>query len=67
MENIPRLIEIGRYAPSGSNSQLVEWLVFTDQAKIKEMAQLTVDWMRSDLQKNSESRRASYLPMITWK
>ena len=63
-EKIRRLIEIGRYAPTASNSQLVEWMVFTDKAKIKEMAQLTVDWMRSAMEKNPGSPQASYLPMI---
>jgi nitroreductase/NAD-dependent dihydropyrimidine dehydrogenase PreA subunit len=63
-EKIQRLIEIGRYAPTASNSQLVEWLVCTDQAKIKEMAQLTVDWMRSEMQKDPQSPQASYMPLI---
>lgn len=63
-DKIQRLIEIGRYAPTASNSQLVEWMVFTDPAKIKEMAQLTVDWMRSVIKDNPQSPQASYLPMI---
>ncbi len=63
-DKIQRLIEVGRYAPTGSNSQLVEWLVLTDPAKIKEMARMTVDWMRSELENNPDSPRASYLPMI---
>lgn len=63
-DKIQRLIEIGRYAPTGSNSQLVEWLVLTDPVKIKEMARMTVDWMRSELENNPDSPRASYLPMI---
>lgn len=63
-KKIQRLIEIGRYAPTASNSQLVEWMVFTDQAKIKEMAELTVDWMRAEIQKNPHSPRLSYMPWI---
>ncbi|NNL76026.1 MAG: 4Fe-4S dicluster domain-containing protein [Desulfobacterales bacterium] len=63
-EKIQRLIEIGRYAPTASNSQLVEWRVLTDQAKIKEMARLTVGWMRSEIQKDPQSPRASYMPLI---
>jgi len=63
-DKIQRLIEVGRYAPTGSNTQLVEWLVLTDPAKIKEMARMTVDWMRSELENNPDSPRASYLPMI---
>ena len=30
-DTLKRLIEIGRYAPTASNSQLVEWTVFTDR------------------------------------
>jgi nitroreductase/NAD-dependent dihydropyrimidine dehydrogenase PreA subunit len=45
-EKIQRLIEIARYAPSGGNLQLVEWIVFQDADRIKEIAGLTVEWMR---------------------
>ena len=45
-EKLQRLIEIARYAPSGGNVQLVEWMVFTDAERIKEIAELTVEWMR---------------------
>lgn len=63
-EEIRKLIEIARYAPTGSNAQLVEWLVFSDPVKIKEFAGQTVDWMRAVLQKNPQSPGASYLPLI---
>ena len=63
-EKIQRLIEIGRYAPTGSNSQMVEWLVLTDPAEIKEMARLTVDWMRAEIQKDPQSPPAPYMPLI---
>ena len=63
-EKIQRLIEIGRYAPTGSNSQMVEWLVLTDPGKIKEMARLTVDWMRALIQKNPQGPPAPYMPLL---
>jgi nitroreductase/NAD-dependent dihydropyrimidine dehydrogenase PreA subunit len=63
-EKILKLIEIGRYAPTGSNTQLVQWLVLTEKEKIREIARQTVDWMRSVVQKNSKSPRLSYMPMI---
>ena len=46
-EKLQRLTEIARYAPSGGNLQLVEWMVFTDADRIKEIARLTVEWMRN--------------------
>ncbi len=60
---LQRLIEIARYAPTAGNSQLVEWLVLTDRAKIKEVAQMTVDWMRDVLEKDPQSA-APYIPII---
>ena len=63
-EKIRKLIEIGRYAPTASNTQLVEWLVLTDTEKINDIARQTVDWMRSAMEKNPDSPQASYLPMI---
>jgi len=63
-ERIQELIEVARYAPTASNAQVVEWLVFTDRAKIKKLAGLAVDWMRSVLQINPLPAQATYLPMI---
>jgi nitroreductase/NAD-dependent dihydropyrimidine dehydrogenase PreA subunit len=63
-ERIQELIEVARYAPTASNAQVVEWLVFTDRAKIKKLAGLAVDWMRSVLQLNPLPAQATYLPMI---
>jgi nitroreductase/NAD-dependent dihydropyrimidine dehydrogenase PreA subunit len=67
-ETIERLIEIARYAPSASNTQMVEWTVFTDKDKIKALSGLTVDWMRSVLRKDPQPAYAPYMPMIvaTW-
>ena len=63
-EKIQRLIEIGRYAPTGSNSQLVEWIATTDKEKIREWAGMTVDWIRHVLEKKPESLPMSYAPLI---
>ena len=45
-QKIQRLIEIARYAPTASNTQLVEWLVFADRDTVKEFAKLAADWAR---------------------
>jgi len=67
-EKLQRLIEIARYAPSGGNLQLVEWMVFTEAHGIKEIAGLTVDgcarsWQRPPI-------GSPYFPLIigawTW-
>ena len=46
-EMIQTIIDIARYAPTGGNSQAVEWIVHMDKNTVKEIAELTVDWMRS--------------------
>ncbi len=63
-ETIQGLIETARYAPTASNAQVVEWLVFTDRAQIKTLAGRTVDWMRTVLQLNPLPAQAAYPPMI---
>jgi nitroreductase/NAD-dependent dihydropyrimidine dehydrogenase PreA subunit len=60
---IQKLIETARYAPTGGNGQLVEWLVISDRSRIKEIAGLTIGWLR-ELVKNPQVVAASpYLPV----
>lgn len=54
-EKIQRLIEIARYAPTGSNTQMVEWIVFGDREKAKHLAGLTAEWIRSVVESNPEN------------
>ena len=37
---IEKVIEAGRYAPSGSNSQQTHFIVFTDKAHLDEIAEI---------------------------
>lgn len=62
-EKIQRLIEIARYAPTGGNLQLVEWVVFMDPDKIKEISGRTVEWMRKAVEKAPESV-PPYYPLV---
>ena len=62
-DKLQRLIEIARYAPSGGNLQRVEWIVFTDANRIKEIAALTVEWMRKVMEKAPQSV-PPYFPLI---
>jgi nitroreductase/NAD-dependent dihydropyrimidine dehydrogenase PreA subunit len=41
-----KLINLARYAPSGHNSQSVKWLVLGNRDELKHLAGITVDWMR---------------------
>ena len=44
-KTIEAILDIARYAASGSNGQPVEWLVIHDTAMVKKVADLTVEWM----------------------
>lgn len=41
------LLDTCRYAPSGSNTQPVRWKLVAGQSRLKELAQLVVDWMKT--------------------
>lgn len=43
--DIKKLVDIVRYCPTGSNSQMVELLVIQNPDKIKKLSDLTVDYM----------------------
>ncbi|MCX6347899.1 MAG: nitroreductase family protein [Candidatus Aureabacteria bacterium] len=44
-EMLEKIIEAGRYAPTGSNSQNVHYLVFTDPEEIAKLKEITVSFM----------------------
>ncbi|WDP90375.1 MAG: nitroreductase family protein [Desulfobacter sp.] len=44
--DLQRLIEMARYAPSGRNSQDAEWLVLENRDGLRKLAGIAVDWMR---------------------
>jgi nitroreductase/NAD-dependent dihydropyrimidine dehydrogenase PreA subunit len=46
-EKILEILDIARYAPSGSNGQPVEWLVVHDPENVRKIAGLTIEWMKS--------------------
>lgn len=46
-ETIGRILDIVRYAPSGTNSQPVRWIVFHDPAGVRRVAGHTIGWMES--------------------
>ena len=58
---LAKLIDIARYAPSGRNSQPVQWLVVEDPNEVKRLSGLVVDWMRSATKESPEF--ANHLPV----
>jgi len=45
-ETLQKLIEVARYAPTGHNSQSVEWLVLSDRDELNNLCQIVGQWMR---------------------
>jgi ferredoxin len=52
-DTLARMIDMASFAPSGKNAQPVHWLVINDAAKIARLAELTIEWMRSQVAERS--------------
>ncbi len=52
-EEIEKLLDIARYAPSGINRQPVDWLVINDKNKVHELAGSIVGWMEKLIKSGS--------------
>jgi len=63
-EKIKNLIEIARYAPTGSNSQLVEWRIVTDKDKIHGLSAMAVEWMRDVVAGKTQRISSPYMSGI---
>lgn len=61
-EKILAVLDIARYAASGCNSQPVEWIVVYDKEKVKKIARLTIDWMKTLL--NSDHPMSAFVPNL---
>jgi len=61
---IQQLIEIARYAPTGSNSQTLNWTVHTDADQIQTIAAKVIDWVKAVLAKDPQPANAPYMPTL---
>jgi nitroreductase len=61
-ETVLELLDIARYAASGGNGQPVEWIVIHDPQKVKKIAGLTIEWMKT-LEK-SDHPLSGYIPIL---
>jgi nitroreductase/NAD-dependent dihydropyrimidine dehydrogenase PreA subunit len=43
---LEKLLEIVRYAPTGGNSQSVQWLVMSDPEEINRLSSIVIEWLR---------------------
>jgi nitroreductase/NAD-dependent dihydropyrimidine dehydrogenase PreA subunit len=65
-EVLASLIDIARYAPSGANSQPVEWLVAYDTSLVRRLAQHTADGVRATLAEPGEHWWGLHRVMECW-
>lgn len=63
-ELITRLIEIARFAPSGHNSQPVQWLVIYDRTEIQKLAGMVIDWMRYMLKQQPDVANSLHMDRV---
>jgi len=63
-EKLAKLIDIARYAPTGGNSQMVQWLVINSRDEVKKIAAATIDFMKSLVNKNHPLTEKYELPRL---
>ncbi len=56
---LSKLIDIARYAPTGSNRQQIGWQVVYDRASVKRLAEITIDYFRQVVKTSPNDRRSS--------
>jgi len=61
-EKVLGLLDIARYAASGSNGQPVEWIVVHDPERVQKIARMTVDWMKTLI--NTAHPMSGYVAMF---
>lgn len=61
---LQQLLETARYAPTGSNGQLVEYIVIDDPDHLHQLSENAVNWMRMLLKADSQAKAMPYLPRL---
>ena len=56
-EDILKLLDICRYAPTATNSQMMYFVVIRDQEQIKAVTDTVVAWMEEEIANGSENKR----------
>ena len=68
-EIIEQLLDTCRYAPSGSNSQPVHWIVASGRERVNDLAQMVIDWMQQAVEDNNPITERMNLDVVVegWK
>ena len=60
-ETLLQLLEAGRYAPSGHNSQGLSYLIVEGQDSLKGIRDLVIEWMREVIRSNPQLARQLHM------
>ena len=52
-ETLERILDFARYAPSAKNVQPLHWIVIQKPERVRELAGMVIDWMRSQIEEQS--------------
>ena len=66
---IEQLLDTCRYAPSGSNTQPVHWIVASGRDRLDKLAQMVIDWMQQEVDERSPVAERMHLDVVVkgWK
>jgi nitroreductase/ferredoxin len=66
---IEKVINVSSYAPTGSNTQQVGWLVINGREEVRALASMVVDWMRHVIKQKGPAAKALRMAGIVraWK
>ena len=62
---ILQCLDVTRYAPSGANRQIVRWVVISDPAQVRRIAQMSIDWMKNVRESNPAMYKEAKLELFT--
>lgn len=51
---IEQMLDVIRYSPTAANSQRIKWIVVHDPEKVQKISALTVEWMKTEVEKRPD-------------
>ena len=64
-EKILQCLDVTRCAPCGANRLIVSWIVISDPAQVRRIAQMSIDWMKSVRESNPAMYKEAKLELFT--
>jgi nitroreductase/NAD-dependent dihydropyrimidine dehydrogenase PreA subunit len=64
-EKILQCLNVARFAPNGANRQIVRWVVISDPAQVRRVAQMAIDWMKGVRESNPALYKEAKLELFT--